>query len=155
MQEGKQAGNFGTQVTFTHETWNHINQEKDAKYPDEQVVGWYHTHPGFGVFLSEMDMFIQQNFFNQPYQIAIVFETKKDEEGCFAWSEGKSEPLKYYWVGDDKIELVGGEKQTTKPAVSETPQTPETKESFKEKIPSFATMILFLLCGFALGECCR
>ena len=35
-----------------------------------KIVGWYHTHPGFGVEFSEMDLFIQQNFFGGPAQIA-------------------------------------------------------------------------------------
>jgi proteasome lid subunit RPN8/RPN11 len=105
---GEGANNYGSQVTFTHETWNHINSIKDEKYPHQKVVGWYHTHPGFGVFLSKMDSFIQENFFNQPYQIAIVLETKDNEEGCFAWKDGRSAALKRYWVDDEEIDLKAG-----------------------------------------------
>jgi 26S proteasome regulatory subunit N11 len=28
----------------------------------EMVVGWYHSHPGFGCWLSSVDMHTQQSF---------------------------------------------------------------------------------------------
>ena len=109
--EGKGANNYGSQVTFTHETWSHINEIKDREFADQRIVGWYHTHPGFGVFLSGMDMFIQENFFSQPFQVAVVLETKRDAEGCFAWMDGKCVALRRYWVGDDEVALTAGETE--------------------------------------------
>ena len=52
-----------TTLTFTHETWEYFHTEIDRKYKDKKIVGWIHTHPNFGIFLSENDRFIQQNFF--------------------------------------------------------------------------------------------
>jgi proteasome lid subunit RPN8/RPN11 len=106
--EGENANNYGAQVTFTQQTWSHINAVKDSQYPKARIVGWYHTHPGFGVFLSGMDGFIQENFFNMPYQVAIVIETKQNKIGCFAWKDGKSTPLSRMWVGKEEKALAGG-----------------------------------------------
>jgi proteasome lid subunit RPN8/RPN11 len=106
--EGEKANNYGAQVTFTQQTWNHINEVRDREYPKDRVIGWYHTHPGFGVFLSGMDTFIQENFFNLPYQVAIVIETKQDKLGCFVWKDGKSTPLTRMWVGETEMPLAGG-----------------------------------------------
>src|SRR4029453_14212343 len=47
--------------------------------------GWYHSHPGFGVFLSDYDVFIHKNFFTATHQIAWVFDPHSDSEGCFGW----------------------------------------------------------------------
>ncbi|MCY2968261.1 MAG: Mov34/MPN/PAD-1 family protein [Planctomycetota bacterium] len=52
------------EVTFTHEAWGKINQEMDTKYADSRIVGWYHSHPDFGIFLSDPDVFIHQHFFS-------------------------------------------------------------------------------------------
>ena len=38
-----------------------------------------------------MDNFIQDNFFNEPWQIATVYDPHADEEGTFFWRGGKSE----------------------------------------------------------------
>ncbi|MGH9521786.1 MAG: Mov34/MPN/PAD-1 family protein [Terriglobales bacterium] len=82
---GTNAAQGGAHVTFTQDTWQHIYEVKDKKYPDARIVGWYHSHPGFGVFLSDHDLFIHKNFFSSPQQIAWVYDPHTDEEGCFGW----------------------------------------------------------------------
>ncbi len=90
---GVNAAQGGAHVTFTQDAWEHIYKIKDKEYPDEKIVGWYHSHPGFGVFLSEHDLFIQENFFSSPQQVAWVFDPHTDEEGCFGWIGGAIEKL--------------------------------------------------------------
>ncbi len=71
--------------TFTHETWEQITRERDQFPDDVQMVGWYHTHPGWGVFLSGMDLFICNNFFNKPLDAALVIDPCNDDRGFFQW----------------------------------------------------------------------
>ncbi|GEM_PF-2076206 len=104
---GEHAINQGVEVTFTHETWAYIHEEKDSKYPDKRIVGWYHTHPRFGIFLSPQDMFIHENFFNQPWQVAFVIDPISEDEGFFVWHNGKATRIEQYWVGGSKKALVG------------------------------------------------
>jgi proteasome lid subunit RPN8/RPN11 len=61
---GEGAAQGGAHVTFTQEAWVRIHEEKDRKYSGQSIVGWYHSHPGFGVFLSDHDTFIHKNFLN-------------------------------------------------------------------------------------------
>src|SRR6476646_3847852 len=96
---GINAAQGGAHVTFTQDTWEHIYKIKDKEYPDDKIVGWYHSHPGFGVFLSEHDLFIQQNFFSNPHQVAWVYDPHSDEEGCFGWVGGQIEKLNAIRVG--------------------------------------------------------
>jgi proteasome lid subunit RPN8/RPN11 len=86
---GEHAGNLAAQVTFTAETWAHIQAEMDRLYPDKRILGWYHTHPGFGIFLSDMDRFIHDNFFNLPWQVAYVYDPRSGEDGMFVWRCGR------------------------------------------------------------------
>lgn len=156
--EGEGANNYGSQVTFTHQTWSHINETKDKEYPQHKIVGWYHTHPGFGVFLSTMDSFIQENFFNQPYQVAIVLETKEKVEGCFAWMNGKATPLRRYWVGNEEISLAGGQVEPVRPSnLVASPridgQTADSRPEMQQQWTpsSFALLSIMLLFGFICG----
>lgn len=91
--EGSIRGTYATgrtaQVTFTAETWQHIDREMDEKFPGRKIVGWYHTHPGFGIFLSEMDLFIQRHFFSARFQGAFVYDPQSKERGLFGWSGGE------------------------------------------------------------------
>jgi proteasome lid subunit RPN8/RPN11 len=92
---GDKAASKETQVTFTAETWDTIQKAMEADHPDKKVVGWYHTHPGFGIFLSGMDLFIQDNFFNLPWQVAWVYDPVAETDGVFVWRAGKSEKAEY------------------------------------------------------------
>lgn len=95
---GEHAVHQGSQVTFTHETWSYINNIKDSKYPDKRIVGWYHTHPRFGIFLSSQDIFIHENFFNLPWQTAFVIDPVSGDEGFFVWQNGSPIPVEQYWI---------------------------------------------------------
>jgi len=162
--EGEKATNAGAQVTFTHQTWDHINAIKDKEFPKKRIVGWYHTHPGFGVFLSGMDLFIQQSYFNHPFQIAIVVETKQNTEGCFAWVDGNSTPLTRYWVGNREIELAKGEPKPVDPYRHEGPPPPSgAAPALRDAdyandtrgMPSFLSLAfvgLLFFCGIMLGK---
>ena len=72
-------------LTFTHETWAAMTREVGESHPDDAIVGWQHTHPGFGVFLSGYDLFIHRHFFNEPWQIAMVVDPREREFGFFQW----------------------------------------------------------------------
>ncbi|MDA7950999.1 MAG: Mov34/MPN/PAD-1 family protein [Pirellulaceae bacterium] len=72
--------------TFTHDTWQTITREKEHFAPNLEIVGWYHTHPGWGVFLSGMDRFICHNFFNNPLDLALVIDPCQHERGIFQWA---------------------------------------------------------------------
>ena len=63
-----------TNITFTADAWTRIHEVIDRDHPDGTIVGWYHTHPAFGIFLSEMDVFICRHFFDLPHQVAMVIE---------------------------------------------------------------------------------
>ena len=72
---------------FTHETWSQITRQR-SEYPEgTEMVGWYHTHPGWGVFLSGMDMFICNNFFSGPLDVALVIDPCKQTRGWFQWTD--------------------------------------------------------------------
>ncbi|MGO9338642.1 MAG: Mov34/MPN/PAD-1 family protein [Terracidiphilus sp.] len=103
---GLNAQEAGAHVTFTQDTWEHIYKVKDKEFPGDRIVGWYHSHPGFGVFLSEHDSFIHKNFFSSPGQVAWVVDPHSDEEGCFGWVGGRIERLTQVAVVDRR----GGER---------------------------------------------
>ena len=77
---------------FTHETWQQISRQREDFPPDLQMVGWYHTHPDWGVFLSGMDLFICENFFNNALDLALVIDPCRRDRGWFQWVEDRDQP---------------------------------------------------------------
>ena len=74
-------------VTFTQEVWEDVHQRIDREHTGAQIVGWYHSHPGFGIFLSAYDLFIHENFFSAPGQVALVVDPLAGEAGWFGWRD--------------------------------------------------------------------
>jgi len=85
-------------VTFSHETWAELYQYLESLAPDADIVGWYHTHPGFGVFFSSQDRFIQENFFSGPGQVGIVVDPVANSIMLFASHQGETVACNGFWV---------------------------------------------------------
>jgi proteasome lid subunit RPN8/RPN11 len=79
---------------FTHETWTAISRQRDEFAPDMEMVGWYHTHPDWGVFLSGMDLFICENFFKRPLDVALVIDPCRHDRGWFYWTSVAHQTIK-------------------------------------------------------------
>ena len=76
-------------LNFTEEAWADIWRiiDQDQIYQDEavwKIVGWYHTHPDFGVFLSAQDDFIHKECFTQREHVALVIDPVRHEWGYFS-----------------------------------------------------------------------
>jgi proteasome lid subunit RPN8/RPN11 len=83
-------------LTFTQDTLVAMNDDLEARYGNRQLVGWYHTHPGMGVFLSGYDLWLHQHFFPQPWQVALVIEPRGAAGGFFLWDDqGRIDPHRY------------------------------------------------------------
>src|SRR5271167_2454722 len=131
---GESAAQGGAHVTFTQDTWEHIYKVKDRDYPDERILGWYHSHPGFGVFLSDHDTFIHKNFFSAPHQVAWVFDPHSDEEGCFGWHGQRLERLAHVSVVDQRGGEAAGETGRAEPtAVSRGDESADEFEDFENE----------------------
>lgn len=115
--EAKYADASASTLTFTHETWDYVHKERERLHPDSKIIGWQHTHPGYGIFLSNNDMFIQENFFNLPFQVAYVVDPKQNIRGFFQWKNGKVEKLKGYYIYDEVGKKISVETEAAKQTV--------------------------------------
>lgn len=141
------------EVTFTHEAWNAIHHEMDTRYCDLRIVGWYHTHPSFGIFLSERDTFIHEHFFSGPGQIAYVVDPVAETEGVFAWRKGKPSLLPYYWVGH---RILADAEKAAAPAPQASPaQSPEQiAAADRATLASAAALVRLGVICLGLGVIC-
>lgn len=79
--------------------------EMEKRYPGLVAVGWYHSHPGHGIFLSGQDMTIVRSIYNLPWHIALVVDPKNEREGIFVGPHGEqiggksNDGLRTSWLG--------------------------------------------------------
>lgn len=145
--EAKYTDASASTLTFTHETWDYIHSEHERLYSDKKIIGWQHTHPGYGIFLSNYDMFIQENFFNLPFQVAYVIDPVQNIRGFFQWKNGKVEKLKGYYIYDD----VGKTIKIEQVAVKKNDPTPEKASRVSKAIISVLCAVSLLLSFFVFS----
>jgi proteasome lid subunit RPN8/RPN11 len=91
-------------LTFTSDTLADLLNRQEDEYPDSQIVGWYHTHPGLSVFLSSYDVWLHTHFFPQPWHVALVIDSKEDRAGFFRYADGNKGYLHpQHYVGFHEI----------------------------------------------------
>lgn len=78
-----------TSVEFTLATWKQLLEDKAAHHGDKIIAGWYHSHPGFGLFLSSFDQFIHRNFFTRPWHLALVVDPVAQSAAFFLIDQEK------------------------------------------------------------------
>jgi len=73
--------------TYFQFTWRDVDRVRT--YREQQgkaLLGWYHTHPDFGVFLSDTDLDkTHRVLFCEPFQIALVYDPVRARAGFFFW----------------------------------------------------------------------
>ena len=99
----KHSNSTLSRLTFTHETWEFINNKIEKDHPEQKILGWFHSHPGHSVFLSGYDLFIQENFFNLPYMIAYVFDPIINDKGFFYWENEKIEKATGFYIYSSEV----------------------------------------------------
>ena len=78
-------GTFGNSLLllFTSETWSRLNQRIDQEFPNQKLIGWYHTHlfPASDSFgLSELDQVLHRQFFTKPWQVALLLNIETNDQ---------------------------------------------------------------------------
>lgn len=167
--EALHAEESGTELTITHATWNHIHQQMDTIHAGKRIIGWYHTHPNFGIFLSERDRFIQQSFFDLAFQIALVYDPVRREHGIFGWRENQPWRVRRYWIGakehlwDDPRDAAdepdprrqrppkSESHESTAPAPTNVDLAPQSFSDLLGSTWIMGAALLGILLGFALG----
>lgn len=138
--EAKHCEATPTTLKFTHETWEYVHKETEKKFPGKKIVGWIHTHPDFGIFLSEYDKFIQENFFKEEYQIAYVIDPIQKIEGFYFWINRKIERCRGFYIFD---------KTGTKISINAEKEEEGGRE--EREVFSWKNAVLAILCAAVAG----
>jgi len=128
-----------TAFTFTHESWNSIHAERETNYPELDIVGWYHTHPGYGIELSDQDRFIHRNFFSAPFHVAYVYDPLSGDEAFYIHPDGNLREVGHYWMGD-RIR-----QPLHRPQAAEIAQAPTSTVNIQVMMPRWGWALISIL----------
>ena len=95
-------------IEFGSKAWTELAEIQEEN-EDLSLVGWFHTHPGHGLFLSRPDLKIQNGLFKEPYQIAMVVDPLTEDMNTGFFTRNKSGSMNNK---NDKVEHVSWTKWT-------------------------------------------
>jgi proteasome lid subunit RPN8/RPN11 len=93
-----QAQSGSGSLFFTPQAIIEIEEQRQANYPHLRSVGWYHSHPGFGIFMSPTDTHSHRTVFSNGPFVAFVLDPVARTDGVFAWINSKVAGPLAYWV---------------------------------------------------------
>lgn len=90
--------------TFNADAWSQIHRDRTAAYPQLDIVGWFHTHPGLGVFYSSDDVVVHSAAFTLPWHLGLVVDPVRGEAAYFGWQNGALAPISGFYELTDAQE---------------------------------------------------
>jgi len=99
--------------TFTADSWAQLHKDKALRYPELDIVGWYHTHPNLGVFYSADDVIVHSAAFVLPWHIGLVVDPVLGEGFFVGWKNpSNGEAMPELSAIDGYYELLDEEKSS-------------------------------------------
>jgi len=86
----QQVRSGSTFLTFTHDSQVAMLAALEERYVKKGIVGWYHTHPRMGLFLSGYDVWLHEHFFPYHWQVALVVDPHSYAGGFFVRDRKKA-----------------------------------------------------------------
>jgi 26S proteasome regulatory subunit N11 len=101
-------------VKFDSMGFEKLFEKLDNAGFDYVVVGWYHSHPGYGCFLSETDLKTHSGIFVSPHQIAMVIDPLRFEISVFKIKADKTVKVDFAVYWDEYDDPYGGLERVRK-----------------------------------------
>ena len=74
-------------VESAHSDWSKMDRQMDELNQTRKrklvKLGWWHTHPNMGIFMSGTDKGTQSNYFYKDWQFAVVLNPQEKKWGAF------------------------------------------------------------------------
>jgi hypothetical protein len=114
--EADQARGTYVSIHFDYNAWRQVLDRIDRDFPDKFLLGWYHTHlisqavvlptgkteneyiAEYVPFFSAPDLFIQRNFFPDPWHVALLMDLRCKRDVFFAWQDGDIQAATGYYL---------------------------------------------------------
>ncbi len=95
-------------VKFDSAGFEKLFENLDLAGFDYVIVGWYHSHPGYGCFLSDTDVKTHSGIFVSPNHVAVVIDPQHFEIAGFRLRSGKAGKVDFAVYWDEYDDPYGG-----------------------------------------------
>lgn len=127
-------------IVFSDKVWGQVYEESKKYFPDQEIVGWFVSFPGFNMQINEVLLKTHLNHFSGNDKILFVMEPTEREEAFFAYENNQLSRQTGYYIYYEKNEAMQSymiEKSQNR-SIEETEKVPDRavvdfRRSVKEK----------------------
>ncbi|NMB00776.1 MAG: LysM peptidoglycan-binding domain-containing protein [Firmicutes bacterium] len=105
-----------SRLVINQDHYNSVKRALGAGGQGEEIVGWAHTHPGFGVFLSPFDKEQHERFFPEPWQVAYIMDNQGHERAVYHLVGDEWNTIDGYYVlrdmAENEVGIVSADRST-------------------------------------------
>lgn len=83
---------------LTRDDFLAVQHSLQASGSNLRIVGWVHSHPGFGAFLSNFDKELHERLFPRPWNIAYVVDAQHSDRALFHCVDGNWREMPGYYI---------------------------------------------------------
>jgi len=89
----RQTDEYAGEIAFPPPVWEEAYAKLD-EHPGATIVGWYHSHPGSGVAMSDYDRRLHKVLFGEPFSVALILDPVAERMAWFGWDIEQLWPLR-------------------------------------------------------------
>lgn len=145
VQEGGQGGNcivvedaieIGVaderEGRFSPRVWQHARRVARTRYANKVIVGWYHTHPGTGLDLSQEEREVHKSFFPEAWQVMYVVDPVSRDRNFYRSQEARLSGVRGFRIFGKETAAIK-EKPTSQSAPATPVGAPRQEEALRER----------------------
>lgn len=145
VQEGGQGGNcivvedaieIGVaderEGRFSPRVWQHARRVARTRYANKVIVGWYHTHPGTGLDLSQEEREVHKSFFPEAWQVMYVVDPVSRDRNFYRSQEARLSGVRGFRIFGKETAAIK-EKPPAQPAPATGAAAPRNEEALRER----------------------
>lgn len=113
---------------FAPRVWQHARRVARTRYANKVIVGWYHTHPGTGLDLSQEEREVHRSFFPEAWQVMYVVDPVSRDRNFYRSQENRLSGVRGFRIfGKEATNL------KEKPAPAAPAVAPRQEEALRER----------------------
>ena len=93
-------------LAFTDKVWGQIYEEEKKYFPEQEIVGWFVSLPGFNMEISEGMLKTHLNHFAGNDKTLFVMEPGEREEAFFLYEGGRLTRQPGFYIYYEKNEAM-------------------------------------------------
>ena len=117
-------------------------------FPEKEIIGWYHTHPGHGIFMSSVDINTHQKFFAPFHRVAFVVDPINRKFGAFAKEDGSVSALSGIHIVGESVPYFESTNDVVEFLSTELPPQPQNRN--RRAIRPRRSFLLVAICSLAV-----